>query len=120
MSDELINNFISNLDESEERASEEMYQQHVDRYALNEDQIMSLFHGNVDKVKERIKDVEDIHVKQTPGGKFSMSRYSEERELEEQRRFNELKQQNEELRQQNEQLHKDFNELKELINEKLK
>ena len=72
-----------------------------------------VFHGDASKVQQRMKELDDIHVKAMPGGKFQVSRYSEEREQHENELLNELKKENEQLRQ-------DFAELKNLIIEKLK
>lgn len=102
------------LTEEEERASEAMYQDFKDKNALSDEQILEhVFHGDASKVQQRMKELDDIHVKAMPGGKFQVSRYSEEREQHENELLNELKKENEQLRQ-------DFAELKNLIIEKLK
>lgn len=121
MSDEFIQQFTGGLTEEEMRESDAIYQNYKDNTALSDEQILEhVFHGNASRVKERMKEVEDLHVKMKPGGGFNVSRYSEEHMEEEKRNFNELKKQNEELKKQNDELRNDFNELKKLIIEKLK
>ena len=121
MSDVFIQQFTGGLTEEEMKASEAMYQNYKDNTALSDEQILEhVFHGDASKVRERMKEVDDFHVKMTAGGGFKVSRYSEECLEEENRNFNELKKQNEELKRQNEELRSDFNDLKNLIIEKLK
>jgi len=121
MGDSFINQYIDALTEDEKRQSEAIYQNYKENHALTDDMILEgIFHGNASKVAERMKELDDIHVKAMSNGKFQVSRYSEERRLEEGKYFNELRQQNEELKKQNEELRNDFNDLKNLIIEKLK
>ena len=102
------------LTAEEEWASEAMYQDYKDKNALTDEQILEgVFHGDASRVQQRMKELDDIHVKTMPGGKFQVSRYSEEREQHENELLNELKKENEQLRH-------DFVELKNLIIEKLK
>ena len=121
MSDSILEQYTSGLTEEEQRASEEIYNDYIGgtgdykgHGAMTDEQIMErVFHGDAKKVQERMKEVDDLHVRMTPGGKFNVSRYSEERELKEKEELMELKRQNEELKNS-------FEELKNLIIEKLK
>lgn len=120
MEDDILKECTGNLTEEEKRASDAIYSNYLSgtgaysgHGAMSDEQIIeNIFHGNPKRVQERIKEVEDIHVKQMPGGKWQMSRYSEERSAAEKEDFEELKRQNAELK-------KDFEELKNLIIEKL-
>ena len=109
--------FMTPLNEDERRMSDSIDNNFRDNHALSEEIIIErIFHGNAEPVKEIIKELDDIHVKTQPGGKFLVSRYSEEKAKE-----NELiKQQNEELKKANQELRNEFTELKNLIIEKLK
>lgn len=121
MRDSFIEQYTNELTEDERRQSDAIYQNYKDNHALTDEMILEgIFHGDASKVAERMKELDDIHVKAMPNGKFQASRYSEERRMEEDKYFNELRQQNEELKKQNEDLRNDFNELKTLIIEKLK
>lgn len=126
MSDELINEYTSNLSKEEEEASNAVYKELKDeencygQKTLSDELIIEkLFHGDVTKTKNSIKEVEDIHVKRTGNG-FVLSRYSEEREKDDSAYVSELKKQNKELRDGYEKIHKEFEELKELISQKLR
>ena len=113
--------FTSGLTEEEQIASEAIYQDYLNgtgdykgNAPMSDDIILEgVFHGNVKRVQERMKEVDDLHVKATPGGKFQVSRYSDEHEQHDNDVLNELKKENAQLRQ-------DFAELKNLIIEKLK
>lgn len=121
MTDEFIREFTGGLTEEEMRASDEIYQNYKTNTALTDEMILEgVFHGDASKVQERMRELDDIHVKAMPGGRFQVSRYSDERRIEEERNFNELKKQNEELKKQNDELRSEFSELKSLIIEKLK
>ena len=121
MADSFIEQYTNGLTEDERRQSDAIYQNYKENQALTDDMILEgIFHGDTSKVAERMRELDDIHVKAMPNGKFQVSRYSEERRMEEDKHFNELRQQNEELKKQNEDLRNDFNELKNLIIDKLK
>lgn len=121
MEDNILKEYTDNLTEDEKRASDAIYNNYLNgtgaysgHGAMSDEHIIeSVFHGNPKRVQERIKEVEDIHVKQMPGGKWETSRYSEERLAAEKKDIEQLKRQNEELK-------KDFEDLKNLIIEKLK
>ena len=103
--DEYVDMLSEHMTREEREMAQSMYENHRDKYSLTEEQIHHLLKGREKEIAERMKQVDDIHIRRV-GGQMVVSRYSEERK----NRVDE-KEQNDEITQ----LRDEVKELKEII-----
>lgn len=76
--DEYVDMLSEHMTREERAMAQSIYENHMDKYGLTEEQIHHLLKGREKEIAERMKEVDDIHIRRV-GGQMVVSRYSEEK-----------------------------------------